>query len=80
MYLADVYTLGANLAGVPAISLPCGFTRAALPIGLQLIGPHFTEARLLQAAHAYQCVTDWHARRPAAGLVSDFAKSRAGSV
>ncbi|MCK6485341.1 MAG: Asp-tRNA(Asn)/Glu-tRNA(Gln) amidotransferase subunit GatA [Phycisphaerae bacterium] len=64
MYLADAYTFGANLAGVPAISLPCGFTASGLPIGLQLMGPHFSEARLLRAAHAYQRETDWHTRVP----------------
>lgn len=64
MYLADVYTFGANLAGVPAISLPCGFTTSGLPIGLQLMGPHFSESRLLRAAHAYQRETDWHTRAP----------------
>jgi aspartyl-tRNA(Asn)/glutamyl-tRNA(Gln) amidotransferase subunit A len=65
MYLNDIYTIGANLAGLPAISLPCGFVDN-LPVGLQLVGPHFAEGKLLNAAHGYQRVTDWHLRRPAA--------------
>ncbi len=63
MYLNDIYTIGANLAGLPAMSIPCGFA-AGLPVGLQLIGPHFSEERLLGAAHAYQRETDWHRRVP----------------
>jgi aspartyl-tRNA(Asn)/glutamyl-tRNA(Gln) amidotransferase subunit A len=65
MYLNDIYTIGANLAGLPALSLPCGFIDG-LPAGLQLIGPHFSESRLLSAAHGYQQATDWHRRLPAA--------------
>jgi len=65
MYLNDIYTIGANLAGLPALSLPCGFVDG-LPVGLQLIGPHFSESRLLAAAHGYQQATDWHRRTPAA--------------
>jgi len=65
MYLNDIYTIGANLAGLPALSLPCGLVDG-LPAGLQLIGPHFAESRLLAAAHAYQRETDWHRRAPAA--------------
>jgi aspartyl-tRNA(Asn)/glutamyl-tRNA(Gln) amidotransferase subunit A len=65
MYLNDIYTIGANLAGLPGMSVPCGFVDD-LPMGLQLIGPHFAEARLLNAAHRYQGVTDWH-RRTARG-------------
>lgn len=61
MYLNDIYTIGANLAGLPALSVPCGFVDA-LPVGLQIIGPFFSEARLLNAAHAYQKETDWHTR------------------
>jgi len=64
MYLADIFTISVNLAGVPAISIPCGFTSNHLPIGLQLIGRHFEEERLLQAAHAYEQSNDWHKRRP----------------
>ena len=63
MYLNDIYTIGANLAGLPGLSLPCGFIDG-LPMGLQLIGPHFSEARLLNAAHQFQLVTDWHRRVP----------------
>jgi len=64
MYLADIFTISVNLAGVPAISIPCGLTSNHLPIGLQLIGRHFEEERLLQAAHAYEQSNDWHKRRP----------------
>jgi aspartyl-tRNA(Asn)/glutamyl-tRNA(Gln) amidotransferase subunit A len=63
MYLNDIYTIGANLAGLPAVSVPCGFT-GGLPAGLQLIGPHFAEERLLNVAHRYQRETDWHRRVP----------------
>lgn len=65
MYLNDIYTIGANLAGLPGISIPCGFVDE-LPVGLQLVGPHFAEARLLSAAHRYQQHTDWHLRAPEA--------------
>ncbi len=64
MYLEDIYTLSVNLAGLPGMSVPAGFVDG-LPVGLQLIGPHFDEARLLNIAHRYQQVTDWHTRRPA---------------
>jgi aspartyl-tRNA(Asn)/glutamyl-tRNA(Gln) amidotransferase subunit A len=64
MYLSDIYTIAVNLAGLPAISIPCGFADG-LPAGLQLIGNYFTEARLLNVAHRYQQVTDWHRQRPA---------------
>jgi aspartyl-tRNA(Asn)/glutamyl-tRNA(Gln) amidotransferase subunit A len=63
MYLNDIYTIGANLAGLPGVSVPCGFVDD-LPVGLQLIGPHFAEAKLLNAAHLYQKSTDWHRRVP----------------
>src|SRR5712672_2250029 len=63
MYLNDIYTIGANLAGLPGLSLPCGFIEG-LPMGLQLIGPHFSEAKLLNAAHRFQTATDWHSRAP----------------
>jgi len=63
MYLNDIYTIGANLAGLPALSMPCGFIDD-LPMGLQLIGPHFAESRVLNAAHQYQLHTDWHERAP----------------
>lgn len=65
MYLADVYTIGANLAGLPAVSVPCGFNSEGLPIGLQLIGPMLAEEKLLRAARMYERATDWHQRRPA---------------
>lgn len=65
MYLADIFTISVNLAGVPGISVPCGFTAGGLPIGLQLIGRHFDEGTLLQAAYAYEQSTEWHIRRPA---------------
>ena len=68
MYLADVFTVGANLAGVPAITVPCGFTESQLPVGLQLTARKMDEARLLQIAGAYQRATDWHERRPPASL------------
>jgi aspartyl-tRNA(Asn)/glutamyl-tRNA(Gln) amidotransferase subunit A len=63
MYLLDIYTVSANLAGLPGLSMPCGFIDG-LPLGLQLIGPHFAEARLLNAAHRFQQATDWHRRFP----------------
>ncbi|MFO1457469.1 MAG: Asp-tRNA(Asn)/Glu-tRNA(Gln) amidotransferase subunit GatA [Steroidobacteraceae bacterium] len=65
MYLNDIYTIGANLAGLPGMSIPCGFVDG-LPVGLQLVGPHFSEARMLNIAHRYQTETDWHLRVPAA--------------
>jgi aspartyl-tRNA(Asn)/glutamyl-tRNA(Gln) amidotransferase subunit A len=63
MYLNDIYTIGANLAGLPGMSLPCGFIDG-LPMGLQLIGPHFSEAKLLNAAHRFQQETGWHKHTP----------------
>ena len=67
MYLNDIYTIGANLAGLPAISLPCGMVDA-LPVGLHLVGPHFSEESLLRTAHQYQQHTDWHLAGPEAFL------------
>jgi aspartyl-tRNA(Asn)/glutamyl-tRNA(Gln) amidotransferase subunit A len=64
MYLVDMYTVTANLAGIGGISLPCGFTRGGLPIGFQLQGPALAEPLLLRAADRYQRLTDWHLRRP----------------
>ncbi len=64
MYLSDIYTIAANLAGLPAMSIPAGFVDG-LPVGLHLIGNYFAEGRLLNAAHRYQQVTDWHTRCPA---------------
>ena len=63
MYLSDIYTIAVNLAGLPGLSIPCGFARG-LPAGLQLIGNYFSEARLLNVAHRYQQVTHWHQARP----------------
>jgi aspartyl-tRNA(Asn)/glutamyl-tRNA(Gln) amidotransferase subunit A len=63
MYLEDIYTLSTNLAGLPAMSVPCGFNTSNLPIGMQLIGNYFSEARLLQVAHQYQQASDWHLRQ-----------------
>ncbi|MCE1172140.1 MAG: Asp-tRNA(Asn)/Glu-tRNA(Gln) amidotransferase subunit GatA [Azovibrio sp.] len=65
MYLSDIYTIAVNLAGLPGMSLPCGFDGQGLPIGMQLIGNYFDEARLLNVAHGYQQATDWHRRTPA---------------
>jgi aspartyl-tRNA(Asn)/glutamyl-tRNA(Gln) amidotransferase subunit A len=64
MYLSDIYTISTNLAGLPAISIPCGFTKAGLPIGLQLQAPSFAEEKLLRVAAMYERATDWHTRRP----------------
>jgi aspartyl-tRNA(Asn)/glutamyl-tRNA(Gln) amidotransferase subunit A len=64
MYLGDIFTIPAPLAGLPALSIPCGFDAKGLPVGLQFTGPHFSEARLLAAAHRYQQASDWHARVP----------------
>ncbi len=64
MYLSDVFTLCANLAGIPGISVPCGFSAEGLPIGLQIMGRHFDEARLLQVAHNFEQATDFHKRKP----------------
>jgi len=63
MYLCDVYTTGVNLSGLPAASIPVGFS-AGLPVGLHLIGDYFQEGRLLNAAHQYQQITDWHRQMP----------------
>jgi aspartyl-tRNA(Asn)/glutamyl-tRNA(Gln) amidotransferase subunit A len=64
MYLGDIFTIPAPLAGLPALSIPCGFDAKGLPVGLQLTGRHFAEGQLLAAAHRYQQATDWHARVP----------------
>ena len=64
MYLSDIYTISANLAGVPALSLPCGFSRNGLPIGLQLLAAPFCEEVLLRVAYAYEQATEWHLRKP----------------
>jgi aspartyl-tRNA(Asn)/glutamyl-tRNA(Gln) amidotransferase subunit A len=64
MYLSDIYTIAVNLAGLPGMSIPAGFGSNALPVGLQIIGNYFDEARMLNVAHQYQRVTDWHTRTP----------------
>jgi aspartyl-tRNA(Asn)/glutamyl-tRNA(Gln) amidotransferase subunit A len=70
MYLEDIYTLAVNLAGLPGMSVPAGFVDDK-PVGLQLIGQHFGEARLLNVAHRFQQVTDWHLQRPATTTTGD---------
>jgi aspartyl-tRNA(Asn)/glutamyl-tRNA(Gln) amidotransferase subunit A len=64
MYLGDIYTVSANLAGIPGVSIPCGFTKAGLPIGLQILAPPFEEEKLLRIARMHERATDWHTRRP----------------
>jgi aspartyl-tRNA(Asn)/glutamyl-tRNA(Gln) amidotransferase subunit A len=64
MYLSDIYTIGVNLAGLPGISIPCGFSQGGLPIGLQIIGQPFKEADMLAIAHAYERAHDWSSRHP----------------
>ena len=65
MYLNDIYTIPANLAGLPAMSIPCGFGKDDLPVGLHIVGNYFSEAKMLNLAHQYQKATDWHQREPA---------------
>ena len=67
MYLSDIYTVSVNLAGLPGLSMPCGFDSNGLPIGAQLIGPALGDLAVLDAAHAYQQETDWHRRAPSSG-------------
>jgi aspartyl-tRNA(Asn)/glutamyl-tRNA(Gln) amidotransferase subunit A len=64
MYLSDIYTIAVNLAGLPGMSIPCGFGANDMPVGLQIIGNYFDEARMLNVAHQYQLATDWHSRSP----------------
>jgi aspartyl-tRNA(Asn)/glutamyl-tRNA(Gln) amidotransferase subunit A len=64
MYLSDIFTISINLAGLPALSLPCGFDENGLPIGMQIIGKHFGESTILRVAYAYEQATDWHKRKP----------------
>ncbi len=64
MYLSDIYTIAVNLAGLPGMSIPCGFGPNGMPVGLQIIGNYFDEARMLNVAHQYQRATDWHTRQP----------------
>ncbi len=64
MYLSDIYTIAVNLAGLPGMSVPCGFGANGLPVGLQIVGNYFAEAKMLNVAHQYQLATDWHQRMP----------------
>jgi aspartyl-tRNA(Asn)/glutamyl-tRNA(Gln) amidotransferase subunit A len=63
-YLADIFTLPGSLAGLPGMSIPVGFGEGGMPVGMQLLGNYFQEARLLNAAHRFQQATDWHAKSP----------------
>jgi aspartyl-tRNA(Asn)/glutamyl-tRNA(Gln) amidotransferase subunit A len=74
MYLNDVYTVPANLAGIPGVSVPCGFA-GGLPIGLQVLGRHFDEATILRVAHAYQSATGWHLERPELAVQNPTAQA-----
>jgi aspartyl-tRNA(Asn)/glutamyl-tRNA(Gln) amidotransferase subunit A len=65
MYLSDIFTLSANMAGIPGISIPCGFSTDGLPIGLQLMGPHFAEDTLLKVAYNFEQAMDFHRKKPA---------------
>ena len=71
MYLSDIYNIAVNLAGLPGMSIPCGFDAQGLPVGLQIIGNYFREAQMLNVAHQYQSSTDWHQRMPAGIEVND---------
>jgi aspartyl-tRNA(Asn)/glutamyl-tRNA(Gln) amidotransferase subunit A len=64
MYLSDIYTISGNLAGIPGVSIPCGFTKTNLPIGLQILAPAFEEEKLLRVARMHEKATEWHLRRP----------------
>ncbi|MDP2800159.1 MAG: amidase, partial [Deltaproteobacteria bacterium] len=64
MYLSDIFTIPANLAGLPAISVPCGFSAEGLPVGIQLLGNHFAEEKILQVAYNFESETDFHTRKP----------------
>jgi aspartyl-tRNA(Asn)/glutamyl-tRNA(Gln) amidotransferase subunit A len=68
MYLADIFTVPANLAGLPAMSVPCGFTAQHLPIGLQIIAPPFQEETIFQVGAAFEALTDFHTRKPVVEL------------
>jgi aspartyl-tRNA(Asn)/glutamyl-tRNA(Gln) amidotransferase subunit A len=63
-YLADIFTVTANLAGICGLSVPCGFTAAKLPVGLQILGPAFREETILRVGHAYEQTSSWHSQRP----------------
>ena len=64
MYLSDIFTINVNLAGLPGLSLPCGFASDGMPVGLQMIGKAFDESKLLSYAHAYESACDWKNRNP----------------
>jgi len=64
MYLSDIFTISCNLAGIPGISIPCGFTKDNLPIGLQILGKLLDEETVLKTAYAYEQATEWHKKRP----------------
>jgi aspartyl-tRNA(Asn)/glutamyl-tRNA(Gln) amidotransferase subunit A len=64
MYLSDVFTIPVNMAGIPGIAIPCGFSRQGLPIGLQLLGRHFDEETIIRAAYAFEQNTDFHLKKP----------------
>jgi len=64
MYLSDIFTISANLVGLPGISIPCGFTKSNLPIGLQILGRPFDEEKILRIAYNYEQATEWHKRKP----------------
>ena len=64
MYLGDIYTVSVNLAGIPAVNVPCGFGKNGMPIGMQLIGKAFSEPTLVKAAYAFQSNTDFHLKKP----------------
>ena len=68
MYLSDIYTITANLAGIPGLSIPCGLTKSGLPIGMQLLAPAFAEETLLRMARVFERETDWHEKRPGLGM------------
>ena len=70
MYLSDIYTITANLAGIPGLSIPCGLTKSGLPIGLQLLAPAFAEENLLRTARVFERATDWHTRRPGIAMMA----------
>jgi aspartyl-tRNA(Asn)/glutamyl-tRNA(Gln) amidotransferase subunit A len=75
MYLNDIFTVAGNLTGAPGISIPCGFDRLGLPVGLLIQGRSFAEAKLLNVAHQFQQATDWHLRAPAEAVGKPSSKS-----
>jgi aspartyl-tRNA(Asn)/glutamyl-tRNA(Gln) amidotransferase subunit A len=64
MYLSDIFTISSNLAGIPAMSVPCGFTSEGLPIGMQILAKPFAEETIFRAAYTYEQSTEWHLRKP----------------